>query len=143
MIEIVDQIDCQSLVQRYRNQRKCLTKRADDGQDKWMKRSCRRHAYGNAALLAAIGALSGVDRMLNTFKHRAGVDEEGSPGLREVNPARLAAEQLDFQLPLESLDLLAERRLLHAEPFGGARDVALFGDGDKVAEVPQFHCHIL
>ena len=34
------------------------------------------------------------------------------------------------------------RRLLHMELLGRARDVALVGHRDEVAEVTQFYCHI-
>ena len=33
----------------------------------------------------------------------------------------------------------AERRLRDIEPLGGTADVALFGDGDEVADLTQAH----
>ena len=41
-----------------------------------------------------------------------------------------------------SVDLLTERRLLQPEPGGRARDVPLFGDGQEIAEMTQFHRQI-
>jgi hypothetical protein len=32
---------------------------------------------------------------------------------------------------------------LNAEPLGGARDMAFFGDRENVSEVTQLHCHTL
>ena len=51
----------------------------------------------------------------------------------------MAHEQGGVDLALQRADLLAERRLLHVELLGRARDVALVGDGDEVAEMAQFH----
>jgi hypothetical protein len=43
------------------------------------------------------------------------------------------------QLLLQRLDLLAQRRLRDAQHLGGAAKVQLFGDGDEVAQMTQFH----
>jgi hypothetical protein len=48
---------------------------------------------------------------------------------------RPAVKQLRIELGLQRLDLLAQGRLLDAQPFGGARDMALLGHGDEIAEV--------
>ena len=68
-----------------------------------------------------------------------GVGQQRTPGLRQLHPAWQAAQQLHVQLALQRADLLTERRLLHAQPFGGAGYVAFLGDGDEVAEVAKFH----
>ncbi len=34
---------------------------------------------------------------------------------------------------------MAERRLLNAEPGGGPREMSLFGDGNKEAQMTQIH----
>ncbi len=51
----------------------------------------------------------------------------------------MADEQRRLDLLLQRLDLLRQRRLLHVQLLGGARDVAFLGHGDEVAEVAQFH----
>lgn len=58
---------------------------------------------------------------------------------RPNRSGRMAHEQGGADLAFQRLDLLAERRLLDAEPFGGAGDVALARDGHEVAEMAQFH----
>ena len=68
-----------------------------------------------------------------------GVGQQPFARLGELHTARLAAEQLHLQLGFQCPDLLAQRRLLHAEPLGGAGDVAFLGDGDEVAQVSQVH----
>ena len=73
---------------------------------------------------------------------RLGVGQEGAAGVGQADAARMAHEQGGVDLALERADLLAERRLLHAQLLGRARDVALMGDGDEVAEMAQFHGHI-
>src|SRR5215475_10698021 len=56
--------------------------------------------------------------------------------------ARLAAEQQDIELALERPDLVAERRLLDAEPLRRACDVAFLGDRQEVAQVAKLHAAI-
>jgi hypothetical protein len=48
---------------------------------------------------------------------------------------------LDVELGFDCLDPLAERRLLHGQPLGGSRDVALLGNGHELTEVPQLYSH--
>ena len=69
--------------------------------------------------------------------------EQRLPRLGQLDAARLAAEQLHLQFGFECSDLLAERRLLDAQPLGGAGDVAFLGDRDEVAEMAQLHMQII
>jgi hypothetical protein len=48
-------------------------------------------------------------------------------------------EEGDAELVLEFADLAAERGLGEVEAGGGAGDALLFGDGDKVTYVAEFH----
>jgi len=41
---------------------------------------------------------------------------------------------LDVELGFDCLDPLAERRLLHAQPLGSSRDVAILGNGHELTE---------
>src|SRR5262245_39322537 len=107
-----------------------------------MQRGSARVAYGDPALLAPRRAPSGLTGVVELSKRCAGLVEESAAGVGELDAAWLAAEQLHIEFALQRLDLLAERRLLHAEPLGGARDVRFLGDRDEIAKVPQFHCHI-
>ena len=75
-------------------------------------------------------------------EHRAGIVEEGAPGLGQFNTARLAAESLNIKFAFDRLDPLTEWWLLHAKPLRGPRDVTFLSNRDEIPEVPQFHFHI-
>ena len=80
--------------------------------------------------------------MLDVAQNLLGVGQEGAAGVGQAHAARMAQEQGGIDLALERLDLLAERRLLHAQPLRRARDVPFMRDGDEIAKVTQFHsCH--
>jgi hypothetical protein len=71
---------------------------------------------------------------------------EHEPRFREKGFARrgqldtwLAPEQLDFELGFEGADLLAERRLLDAQPLCRARHMSFLGDGNEIPEMAQLH----
>ena len=100
-----------------------------------MKPSPSRPASPRAARRAAGTACSTRSRIVARF------GEKRLARLGQLDPARLAPEQLHVELGFERADLLAERRLLDAEPLGRAGDVTLLGDGDEIAEVAQFHSH--
>ncbi len=57
----------------------------------------------------------------------------------QQNPAVGAFEQLRAEVAFQRLDLLAERWLGHAQPFGGAAKMQGFRHGDKVFKLAQFH----
>jgi hypothetical protein len=48
---------------------------------------------------------------------------------------------LYIELTLHCPDQSTERGLLHAQTLGSARDVPLFGNREKIPEMPQFHCY--
>ena len=104
-----------------------------------MERRRTGEADGDAPQFAARGAARGGERVVDMGEDGAGIGQQRTAGLGQLDAARLAAQQLHVEFALQRADLLAERRLLHAEPLGGAGDVAFFGDGDEVAEVAQFH----
>jgi hypothetical protein len=54
--------------------------------------------------------------------------EHGQPGVGELDLPSAAPEQRYAELPLEPLDLLAERRLRHVQTLGSAAEVQLVGD---------------
>lgn len=64
---------------------------------------------------------------------------EGAARLGELDAPRLSPEELNPEGALNRPDALTERWLLHAQPFRGARDMALLRDGEKVSEMPQVH----
>lgn len=60
-----------------------------------------------------------------------GGPEQRVPGGGEPHGPGGPVEQLDAQIPLEQLDLLAERRLRDVQPLGGPPEVQFLGDGDE------------
>jgi hypothetical protein len=80
---------------------------------------------------------------VETGKHCARIIEEGTTRVGQSNTARLATKQLHIKLPFDRFDLLTEWRLLHPEALSGSRDVPFLSDRNEIAEMPQFHCHIL
>src|SRR5262249_59644917 len=79
------------------------------------------------------------ERAVELGQHRAGVVEEGMSGCRQLDPARLATKELRAELALDRLNALAQRRLLHTQPFRGPRDVPFLGDGNEISQVPEIH----
>jgi hypothetical protein len=65
--------------------------------------------------------------------------EVGAAGVGEVDPTCGAVEQNDAEFAIELPDRVRERRLCHVEPLGCTPEVALFRDGDEVAELAQIH----
>jgi hypothetical protein len=55
----------------------------------------------------------------------------------------VAIEQLDAELRLEPANLRRQSRLSDPQALGSAREAALFRDRDEVAEMTEFHCHLL
>jgi hypothetical protein len=68
--------------------------------------------------------------------------KEDAPGFGQFDTARFSAKELNIKLALNCFDPLAERRLLHAEAFGGSRDMSFLCDGDEIPEVSKLHFHI-
>src|SRR5262245_40759270 len=62
--------------------------------------------------------------------------------LEWIDPARLAAEELDVEPAFDLFDAPTQWWLLHAELFGGTRDVAFLGDRKKVPQVFEIDDHI-
>src|SRR5262245_32611596 len=106
-----------------------------------MKRDRTRKPHRDLALLASRCALCGFKRAIEVDKRRTGAIDEAATSVRQLNSARHAAEQLYFDFLLDCLDQAAEGRLLNAKPLRRPWDVAFFGHGDDIAEMPQFHCH--
>jgi hypothetical protein len=106
-----------------------------------MKRRGRHHADAEAALLAARGATSRFKCAVILRDRCASAIKENASGLSQLDATRLAAKELDVELGFDCLDPLAERRLLHAQPLGSSRDVALLGNGHELTEVPQLYSH--
>jgi hypothetical protein len=75
--------------------------------------------------------------MVDLGQDGACIVEERAASIGEFDATRLAAKQQDVELAFEGADLIAERRLLDAEPFRRRCDEAFLGDGDEVAQVAK------
>src|SRR4029079_15248389 len=64
--------------------------------------------------------------------------EQRFPGGGELDTPVRALEQLNSELSLESLDLQTQREPRDTELPRRSPEVEFFGDGDEVAELPQF-----
>src|SRR5258706_15493465 len=104
-----------------------------------MRERRAREGYGQRSHEALCGAARPRRRALDAAQDLDRVLVEGLAARRQLDAARKAPEERESELLLEVLDLLAQRRLLQAEAFGGARHALGFGDGDEVAQVAQFH----
>ena len=105
-----------------------------------MERGGAREPDPDPPGIAAAGAARCGDSMLDPVEDRARFGEQCLTRLGQLDAARFAPEELDFELGFERTDLLAQRRLLNPEPRRCAGDMTLLGDGDEIAKMPQFHC---
>src|SRR5262245_27799582 len=106
-----------------------------------MKRSRTRKRHRDLAFLASRCAPRGFKRAIEVGERRTGTSKEGTTGISQLNSTRHAVEQLYVDFLLDRLDQAAERRLRNAKALRRAGDVPFFGDGNDVAEMPEFHCH--
>src|SRR5215468_5064160 len=104
-----------------------------------MERRGVRESDAQASALASRCLARRVDGTVDHLENIHGISEEGFTGWRELDTARMAAQQADAQLALKSLNLLRQGWLLDAQVHRGTRDVAVFSDRDEVAQMPQIH----
>ena len=136
----LDQFAGAALLQGKRHQRVRFAEGADQPRHERVERGRAGEAEADPARLRRARCGGSRRRACSTrAEDRPRLGEKGCARLGQLDAARLAAEQLDLELGFERPDLLAERRLLDAEPLGGAGDMAFLGDRDEVAEVAQFH----
>src|SRR6185369_5446551 len=69
----------------------------------------------------------------------AGVPEKSFTGGSKLEPRLLAEKQLDAQFFLQITQLAAHGGLRDSQPCRSSANIQLFGNGDKIAQVPQFH----
>src|SRR5262245_13490300 len=82
-----------------------------------MKSDSTRKRHGNAALLAARRTLCRFKCSIEVCERRTGAIKEAAAGIRQLDTARHAAEQLQIDLLLDRLDEAAERRLRNTKPL--------------------------
>ena len=61
------------------------------------------------------------------------------PAWVSATERRSRSNNCTLEVAFERFDLLGQRRTGGAEPFGGAAEVQLFGDGDEVPQLTQLH----
>ena len=66
-------------------------------------------------------------------------DEERFARGGEAHAAGAAFEQLHADLGFQITNLLGQRRLRDAKPTRGLNETELFGGGNKVSKVTEFH----
>jgi len=87
----------------------------------------------------SFGKAPGRDgRLLSAFQQVLGFDAECAPGSGEGDAAGAAGKQIDAQMMLQQLDLPAQWRLSHVQPFGGATEVEFGGHRGEAAQLGQF-----
>ncbi|MNH21437.1 hypothetical protein D3C79_812460 [compost metagenome] len=80
-----------------------------------------------------------IGSLVDLRQHQPCLFEEQAPGLAELDPTIGTLEQACPQLLFQGLDLLAQRRLGDPQVLRRPAKMQLFGDGDEVAQVTQFH----
>ena len=103
-----------------------------------VQRADRQPAALHAGQRLQLG-LRGVE--LGEDVARPGDEQLAGAGERDL--ARRALDEREPDLGLQALDLLRERRLGDVLARRGAREVALVGEGDEIAQLAQFHTHSL
>ena len=102
-----------------------------------------RHRVGEAdaqlAHLAPGGAAGLLGGVAGVGENLPGVGEKALAGFGKGYPTAVALEQGYPKLAFQGLDLLGQRRLADVQALGGPGEVELFGDGDEVAQMAQFH----
>ena len=139
VIQSLHQLAAAAFLQHQRDEWGHLAERPDHARHEGMERRRTREADDDAPLLAPRRPARGGERPIDLIENHASALEKGSAGVGQLHAARLAAEQLNVQLLLESADLHAERRLLNTQAFRGPGHVPFFGDGDEIAQVAQLH----
>ncbi|MCY1558731.1 hypothetical protein D9M68_956900 [compost metagenome] len=77
--------------------------------------------------------------LFHVLQDRLGLFQEGLAADRQRGTLGMAPEEIETELVFERTYLLAERRLLHAEPLRGAREMPLLGNDKKITKMSEFH----
>jgi len=85
------------------------------------------------------GTARSLDSLLALAKQRPRLGLKSAAGLGEPHAAFIPFQELDAHLFFELANLAAQRGLRHAQLLRCPREIQFSGDGDKIAQVPQFH----
>ncbi len=103
------------------------------------ERGGRGEADFHLAQLTQLRTARDIGRFFHLRHDLPGLVEEQPPGLAQFDPTIGPLEQPRPQLLLQGLDLLAKWRLGDPQMLGGAAKVQLFGNGDEITQMAQFH----
>ena len=107
----------------------------------WQQRDGAGQADAQLAAFAALRTLHHVHRNIHPLENVARLFEQHQAGGCELHTAVAAHEQVRadqrFQLPY----LLAEWRLRHAQPLGGATEMQRVGHGEEITQMAEFQGH--
>jgi hypothetical protein len=82
-------------------------------------------------------------QLVGLVHQRSGLGQQRRAGHSEGDRAAVAVEKAHFEVTLEGLDLLGERRARDVQPVGGTAEVQLVGDDNEVAQLAQLHVSIV
>jgi hypothetical protein len=86
------------------------------------------------------GSIMGsIERPGRGTQHLTSVGQELAPGRRQFDVSSVADEKLSPKLTFEIADLLGERGAGEVKALGGPAEMQLFGNGDEVSQLPEFH----
>jgi hypothetical protein len=97
----------------------------------------RAVADRHAAALARAERARGAPQLVGRAEQRRAALEEVPPRLGELDLVGRPPQQIDAELLLEQAHLAAQRGLGDVQALGGAREVALAGHREEVAQAPQ------
>ncbi|MCY1404835.1 hypothetical protein D9M71_200570 [compost metagenome] len=86
-----------------------------------------------------MGAARDLHGLVHLGQHLAGLIEEAPASFGQLDPTVGAFQQARTDFLFQRLDLLAQWGLGNTQLLGGAAEMQLFGHGDEVAQVSQFH----
>src|SRR5205807_3271683 len=129
------------LLEAQRDQRARLAEVTGDARHQRMEGGRAGKPEPEPAGFAACGAAGGKHSVFGALEHDPRFREKGFARRGQLDAAWLPPEQLEFELGFEGANLLAERRLLDAEPRCRASHMTFLCDGNEIPEMAQFHTH--
>ena len=121
------------------HRRECLAKGKNGLGDAGVERRRRGKANLQFAQLAQLRTPGHVGGLVDLGQHPPRLFQEQSSGLAKRYPTVGAIEQTRPQFLLQCLDLLAQRWLGYAQHLRRPAKMQLFGHGNEVAQMAQFH----
>ena len=110
-----------------------------------LRQKGRRRKHGDAKLtqLAAFGTHGNRDRPVGPLEYCASFGKKEHSRLSQLDAPIGPVQQARGQRSFQQLDLLAERRLRDPKTRGGAAEMKLFGQRNKIADAAELHSQII